>query len=210
MTAMSKWIRRGVLPAVGLLALAAAGCGDFVRQGTGPGLVTVAMLEAASGVTPNQFGNTLSSDVITYIKRTVNGLEVRVPTIYGDPGRVTVSLAMKDPANTEPSSVNSVTFTRYRVTYARADGRNTPGVDVPASFDSAVTFTVQPGANAVATFDLVRNVAKSEAPLVGLVANQDLITIIATVTFYGQDHAGHDVSASGNIGVTFGNFGDPD
>ena len=207
---MSKWIRRGALPAVGLLALAAAGCGDFIRQGSGPSLVTVATLEAASGAVPGEWSNTLSSDVLTYVKRTIDSVEVRVPTIFGDSGRVTVSVSMKDPAITEPSSANSVTFTRYRVTYARSDGRNTPTVDVPASFDSAVTFTVVAGATAQATFDLVRNVAKSEAPLVGLVANQSLVTVIATVTFYGQDHAGHDVSASGNIGITFGNFGDPD
>ena len=207
---MSKWIRRGALPAVALFALSAAGCGDFVRQGTSPSLVTVATLEGASGVTPTQFGNTVSSDVVTYVKKTVNGAEVLVPTIFGDPGRVTVSAAMKNPGTTQPSSANSVTFTRYRVTYARADGRNTPSVDVPASFDSAVTFTVLPGSTGQATFDLVRNVAKSEAPLVGLVANQELLTIIATVTVYVQDHAGHDVAASGNIGVTFGNFGDPD
>jgi hypothetical protein len=30
------------------------------------------------------------------------------------------------------------------------------------------------------------------------------------VTFYGQDHAGNDVAATGNIGITFGNFGDPE
>ena len=73
-----------------------------------------------------------------------------------------------------------------------------------------MTFTVAPGSNSVAGFDLVRNVAKEQAPLVSLAANQDLITVIATVTFYGQDHAGHDVSAAGKIGITFGNFGDPD
>jgi len=110
----------------------------------------------------------------------------------------------------ESTSVNSVTFTRYRVSYIRADGRNTQGVDVPAAFDSAVTFTVVPGALSIVGFDLVRNIAKSEAPLVNLSRNQELITVIAQVTFYGQDHAGHDVSASGNIGITFGNFGDPD
>jgi hypothetical protein len=207
---MSKWIRLGTLSAVTLLGLGAAGCGDFVRQGKGPGLATVAMLEAASGVTPGAFGNTLQSDVITYVKKKVNGADVLEPTIFSDPGRVTVSVDMKDPANTSPTGANAVTFTRYRVTYARADGRNTPDVDVPASFDSAVTFTVPSGDNATASFDLVRHVAKEQAPLVSLAANDDLITVIATVTFYGQDHAGHDVSAAGKIGITFGNFGDPD
>jgi hypothetical protein len=207
---MSKWIRLGTLSAVGLLALAAAGCGDFLRQGTSPGLATVAMLEGAPGVTPDKFGNTMQSDVITYLKKKVNGVDTYVPTIFNDLGRATVSVDMKDPSNTSPTPANSVTFTRYRVTYARADGRNMPAVDVPASFDSAVTFTVAPGNPSLVAFDLVRNVAKEEAPLVSLVANSDLITVIATVTFYGQDHAGHDVSAAGNIGITFGNFGDPE
>ena len=207
---MSKWIRLGTLSAVGLLALAAAGCGDFLRQGTSPGLATVTLLEGAAGVNPNTFTTTLASDVITYVKKKVNGVDTQVPTIFGDGGRVTMSLEMKDPSNTSPSPANSVTFTRYHVSYARSDGRNMPGVDVPEGFDSAMTFTVNGGGIATAGFDLVRNVAKQQAPLVSLAANDDLITVIATVTFYGQDHAGHDVSAAGKIGITFGNFGDPD
>ena len=207
---MSKWIRRGVLPAVGLLALSAAGCGDFVRQGTSPSLATVAMLEGSSGATPGTWAHTVFSDVVTNVKKTINGAEVRVPTIFSDPGRVTVSVSMKDPSITAPTAANAITFTRYRVNYRRADGRNVPGVDVPASFDSAVTFTATPGLNTTASFDLVRHVAKLEAPLISLVNDDDLITAIAEVTFYGQDHAGHEVTVSGNIAVTFGNFGDPD
>jgi hypothetical protein len=207
---MSKWIRRGVLPAVGLLALSAAGCGDFVRQGTSPSLATVAMLEGSSGAEPGKWGNTMFSDVVTNVKKKIGGADVLVPTIFADPGRVTVSVSMKDTSITAPTAANSITFSRYRVTYRRADGRNVPGVDVPASFDSAVTFTATPGASVQASFDLVRHVAKIEAPLVSLVTNADMITAIAEVTFYGQDHAGHDVAVSGTIGVTFGNFGDPD
>ena len=206
---MSKWIRFGTLSAVALLALAAAGCGDFVRQGTGGGAATVLSLEAAAGVTPSAFGGTLLSDVVTNVKKKVNGADTLVPTVFNDIGKATVGVDMKD-ATTSATSVNQVTFTRYRVTYARADGRNTPNVDVPESFDSAVTFTVAPGSPGSVGFDLVRHVAKEQAPLVSLAANDDLITVIATVTFYGKDHAGHDVSAAGNIGITFGNFGDPD
>jgi hypothetical protein len=29
------------------------------------------------------------------------------------------------------------------------------------------------------------------------------------VTFYGQDQAGNEIIASGNIGVNFGDWGDP-
>jgi len=116
---------------------------------------------------------------------------------------------MKDPA-VAPAPSNFLTINRYRVQYIRADGRNTPGVDVPFPFDSAVTVTVNPGSTAQAGFDIVRVVAKGEAPLVGLVNSQEFISTIADITFYGKDHAGNDVSATGSIGITFGNFGDPD
>jgi hypothetical protein len=206
---MSKWIRQGTLPALSLLGVLVSGCGDYVREGNGPAQATVAMLEAAPGAEPSKWGNNISSDVITYVKKTINGAEVRVPTIFNDIGRVTVTAEMKNPT-TDPTSINSVTFTRYRVTYVRTDGRNNPGVDVPYAFDSGVTFTVTPGGTSTATFDLVRNSAKTEAPLVALANNLQLITTIAKVTFYGKDHAGHDVSAEGQIGITFGDFGDPD
>jgi hypothetical protein len=199
-----------MVPGLLVLAVLASGCGELVRQGRGGSQATVASLTAASGVEPDNFGGTLASDVITYVKRTINGVEVRVPTIYSDPGQATVSVAMKDPSITTPTDVNTVTFSRYRVTYRRADGRNTPGVDVPYPFDSAVTFSVSAGSSTTAGFDLVRHVAKSEAPLVALANNLVTVSTIADVTFYGKDHAGNDVSAGGSIGITFGNFGDPD
>jgi hypothetical protein len=207
---MSKWIRRGTLLTLGFLAAGAAGCGDYVRQGRGPVNATVAMLEAASGAEPDEYGGTVNSDVITYVKKTIGGVEVLVPTVFNDIGRATLTVDMKSPSVTEPTAVNQVTFTRYRVEFIRADGRNTPGVDVPYGFDSGVTVTASPGAPATAGFELVRHSAKTEAPLVALANNFQLITTIARVTFYGKDHAGNDVTAAGQIGITFGNFGDPD
>jgi hypothetical protein len=172
---MSKWIRFGTAFRGVPAGIAAAGCGDFVRQGTSPALARVAMLEGAAGATPSEYGNTLSSDVLTLVKKQIDGASVRVPTIFGDIGRVTVISTMKDTSITAPTPAATSRSRAYRVSYARADGRNTPGVDVPFGFDSAATFTVTPGGTATAGFDLVRNVSKSEAPLVGLVANQDLI-----------------------------------
>ena len=207
---MSKWIRRGTVPALCLVALGAAGCGEYVREGRGPVTAVVSMLEAAPGSTPEELGGTLHSDVITFVKKTIGGVEVQVPTIFNDIGSATLLVDLKNPSLTEPSTVNQVTFTRYRVEYVRTDGRNHPGIDVPYSFDSAVTVTSAPGAPATAGFELVRHTAKTEAPLVALANNLQFISTIARVTFYGKDHAGNDVQAVGQIGVTFGNFGDPD
>jgi hypothetical protein len=102
-----------------------------------------------------------------------------------------------------------VTFTRYRVAYRRADGRNTPGVDVPYPFDGAATFTVVGSQGGTGVFELVRHVAKAEAPLASLANNFTVITTIADVTFYGKDQAGNNVTVTGSIQVDFGDFADP-
>jgi hypothetical protein len=204
-----------VLAGAALSAALATGCGDVVRQGRGPTQAFVVALEGAAGVRPTEFSGTLMSDVITNVKKTdVSGGRISVPTVFNDMGRVTMTLTLKDPGApatpTEPTSVNEVTFTRYHVQYERADGRNTPGVDVPYAFDSAATFTAKVGVSSSASFELVRHVAKMEAPVNALEFQPTLITTVATVTFFGKDRAGNDVQASGRIGVTFGNFGDPD
>ena len=67
----------------------------------------------------------------------------------------------------EPS-LNQVTFTEYRVEYRLNDGRRQPGVDVPFPISSALTFTVPAAGTVTAAFELVRNLAKREAPLLAL------------------------------------------
>jgi hypothetical protein len=196
------------------LAFSAAGCGEYVESGRSPVRVIISTLEGASGADPEEFGNTLSSDVVT-LRTTPEPCSATspCPTIFGDNGRVTMRLVLRDQGvpglAATPSNLNQVTFTRYRVTYARTDGRNTQGVDVPYGFDSAVTFTVPADGEITAGFNLVRVAAKEDTPLRALATSPNFIATIATVTFYGRDLAGNDVIASGNLGVTFGNFGDP-
>lgn len=200
------------LVATGLAAVA-VGCGDMATDSRSPVQLTLLSLQAASGATPDEFGSTLHSDVVTNVQQTVGGQQVSVPTIFGDNGEAQFAIILKDPGSdpsspAAPSELNWVTVTRYRVVYRRTDGRNTPGVDVPFPFDSAVTVTVT-GDGGSAGFQLVRTSAKQEAPLRPLVNNPDIISTIADVTFYGRDQAGNDVSVTGSIGIDFGNFGDP-
>jgi hypothetical protein len=193
--------------AIAVVMLTGISCGELTRQGESASYLILTSLEAASGAEPEEFGTVLSSDVETMIDR--DGTPV--PTIFGDNGRVTLSLGLKDPGpptspNT-PSPNNFITVNRYRVTYIRADGRNTPGVDVPYPFDGGITITVSETTSA--GFTLVRNQAKAEAPLAALVRNQLIISTIAEITFYGRDQTGREVSVTGRIDVHFGNFGDP-
>lgn len=185
------------------LAAMTVACGDLATRDRSSLIVVIDALVAASGAedTPT-FSGTLQSDVLTR------------GGIISDPGRVTMRVIGKDP--TELLNLgNSVTFTRYLVTFRRADGRNTPGVDVPFPFDSAVTFTVAPGSQSTtASFELVRHTAKLESPLLGLRdqnnnVNWTIIATLADVTFFGRDQAGREVSATGTIGVQFGDFADP-
>ena len=130
------------------------------------------------------------------------------PCVIESEGLVLDTAAALKDITVSPSTNNDVTITRYRVTYRRADGRNTPGTDVPYPFDGAITGTVPAGGTLTVGFELVRHAAKIEAPLVQLVSNPNFITTLAEVTFYGRDQVGNDISVAGLVQVNFGNFGD--
>jgi hypothetical protein len=185
-----------------LVAVASSGCGDMQLEGTASSYLIINSLEGASGA-DGTFGNTLSSDVVTF----VDGSK----TVFADTGQVTFGLGMKDPGSAsnpaKPSPVNAITVDQFHVRYIRSDGRNVPGVDVPYPFDGAFTVTVT-GAGASATFTLVRNLAKSEAPLAALASSGLVLSTIAEVTFYGHDQSGREVSATGRMSVNFANFAD--
>lgn len=195
--------------------LAQPACTSVQRDSQSPSYLILRSLTAASGATPGQFGGTLSSDVLTYVKRTLNDEEVRVPTVFEDVALASFVVALRDPGTptspTQPSPSNFVTITRFRVDYVRADGRNTPGVDVPFGFDGAASATITDTGGSI-NFSLVRIQAKGEAPLQALVAGGGAraISAIAHITFYGTDQSGRTVSVSGQIGITFADWGDPD
>ncbi len=150
-----------------LMALTAAGCGEMTRQGTSPAYLIITRLEAR--VRRRTGGIRRQS---AFRRRTPSSTTCR--PIFNDVGRVSLILAMRDPGSstqpTEPTSANFITVQRYRVRFVRADGRNTPGVDVPYRFDGAMTMTVREG-EVTGSFELVRHIAKQEAPLQALVEN---------------------------------------
>ena len=193
------WGSGVVLVGAVLLLLASSGCGDMTREGTGSAYLILDALEAAPGAEPDKFGGVLLSDVLTVVDD--------VPGVYNDIGQVTVRLAMKDPL-LSPSSTNSITINRYRVEYRRSDGQNRPGIDVPFGFDGGLTMTIR-GDAVTGSFEIVRHVAKQEAPLKALLINGVIISTIAEVTFYGRDQEGREVSVMGRISIDFGNFADP-
>jgi hypothetical protein len=197
-----------------VIAVSVVSCGDVVRDGRSPVYVVVEQLLASRGApTPGVYTGTLISDVITNVT-TGGGCSTTkpCPTVFNDYGRVTLRMSPKDiGASTvpAPSPNNEVTINRYRVTYVRENGRNTPGVDVPFGFDGAATGTIPSGGPLTLDFELVRHVAKKEPPLVALASNPTIIGTIAQITFYGRDQVGNEITATAQILIQFGDFGDP-
>lgn len=187
----------------------AVSCGNVVRSSRAPAMLVVNSLTGTQGKA--QGGSpvaNLFSDVLTLV--TSGGTCTTTnpcPTIFNDSGTMTLSLAPKD-VDVQLTSNNQVTINRIHISYRRTDGRNTEGVDVPFSYDTASTATVAVGGQTAVSFTIVRNQAKEESPLVQLVNNGQIISGIIDVTAYGTDLVGNAVSVTGSMGVQFGNFGD--
>jgi hypothetical protein len=208
MNAMRHYTKLFVFAA---LTVAAASCGDVSTSSRAPMFLVVDELSAVrGGADDKQPANTLISDVLTLVtKPDPCSPTSPCPTVFNDMAQVKLHLSEKDITSIAgPTSNNQVTINRYRVTYRRTDGRNTPGVDVPYPIDAAFTITVPPTGSAEAGFELVRHTTKEESPLVQLINNSTIISTVAQVTFYGQDTVGNEIQATASIAIDFGNFGD--
>jgi hypothetical protein len=175
-------------------ALVASSCSEVVRTGTGSSYLVLTSLQSSSG------SSVVQSDV-----RNVDAA-TGAQSVVNDNATATFQVLMKDPGGLAPTAVNAITITQYHVAYTRSDGRNTEGVGVPFAFDGAVTQTIPGGSGGSVAFTLVRNQAKLEAPLAAMAQSNIPTTMIATVTFYGHDGSGREVSVTGSIEVTFANF----
>jgi hypothetical protein len=194
------------LAAAAVIAVTSAGCGsELLRTGRAPVFLSIVTIAASAGG-GSTFTNNLLSDVAT-----------STGSIFNDLGRATIRVTLKDQsavlrgAENVTSPIQSVTLTRYRVNFRRADGRNTPGVDVPFSFDGGVTATINVDDEEDVVFDIVRHANKAEPPLRNLrgIGGQLLITTVAEITFFGRDQNGNEVTVTGLLDVTFGDFPDP-
>jgi hypothetical protein len=134
---------------------------------------------------------------------------ILVCSVYNDNG---IARFRNEPL--APGAVTSfyqdITLTRYRVTYTRSDGFNTPGVDVPYTFDSVLQSTVLVNSTADVPFILVRHAAKEERPLIDLrgIGDEFVISTNTRVDFWGADLAGNNHSVHGWIDIEFADYGD--
>jgi hypothetical protein len=188
--------------AVTAIACASASCGsEMLRTGRAPVYLVV---DSVSGIAN---GGSASADLRSDV-RSDDG------TVFNDNVDVVVRSEAKNPT-VPTTAINDVTLTRYHVDYRRTDGHNTQGVDVPYSFDGALSVTVPAGGTADAVFEIVRHQAKLEPPLKNLDAFSNgvrqingigMLSTIAEITLYGRDGNGNQVSVSAALDVHFGDF----
>ena len=206
-TTTTLWVLVSRLLVAAAAVMASTACGgEMLRTGRAPVYLVVSSVQAGGGTS-----SILRSDVQVLTSTTVNGATVNVPSVQDDLATVNLRVEQKNTTETGTvSSLNAVTITRYHVEYRRADGRNTPGVDVPYGFDGGTGVTISPNAEAPVTIQLVRHQGKLEPPLMNLgsLGGQVLISTIAEVTFYGHDQNGNEVSVVARMDVVFGDFPD--
>jgi hypothetical protein len=193
-----KLVRQSVqLAGLALLVGSTVSCGDVVRQGPSPMMLLIDTMGGSSGGSSSSaITNPVRSDVVA-----------DSGTVFNDPGAATLRSIRKDVTDITPTTTNNdVTIHRVHVSYRRSDGKNTPGVDVPYGFDNAVAVTIKAGLIASVTFDLVRQDAKLESPLIDLRTKPIVLTVIADVTFYGTDAVGNEIAVAGSVTVNFANF----
>jgi len=106
------------------------------------------------------------------------------------------------------SQYNDIQVTRYVVSYSRTDGKNSPGIDVPLSFEGTLSLMIRVGQSESVEFIVVREVAKQEPPLSNLIGGYmgEVINVTARVDFYGHDLANKAVKATGYLPIYFANF----
>lgn len=147
--------------------------------------------------------NFLQSDVVRIDPDT--GLE----SVTADVGDATLRASLLDPAPIlGQSQYNDIILTRYVVSYSRADGKNTPGQDVPLPFEGSLSTLVKIGSTASISLVIVREVAKQEPPLINLTQGrgEGVLQVTAKVEFYGQDMVNHKVKATGYLTIFFANY----
>jgi hypothetical protein len=192
-----KILIAALLPAILMLS----GCNPLEKQSKSTSFIIV----------ENILGTDLSGQATNFLQSDVVKVTAGVSTVTADVATASLRAAMYDPAPIlDPTQYNDIYLDRYTVSYSRTDGKNRPGVDVPYSFEGALSQELKVGTSKSVAFVVVREVAKRELPLVDLVQNraEGVIEMTATIDFYGHDMINHSVKATGTLTIFFANYAD--
>lgn len=145
----------------------------------------------------------LQSDVVVTNKDTGQA------TVAADAAKVTFTAETLEPEPALGASIyHDILVTHYIVTYSRSDGKNQEGIDVPYSFDGAMSARVMVDTQTDVSFIVVRAVSKLEPPLINLATGrgEGELKTTARIDFFGEDTAGNRVQATGYLTIFFADY----
>ena len=166
---------------------------------------------ASTLILKSMTGTDLEGNEVNYLQSDVLFVDptTSAETITADEAKASLGVTLLDPDSAYgPSSFNGITVDRYVVTYIRADGKNVEGVDVPYSFEGALSAFIEVDSSVDINFVIVRAISKAEPPLIDLVDGraEGVLNVNAKVDFYGHDLTNRNVKATGDISIFFTNY----
>jgi len=162
-------------------------------------------------IVENMLGTDHLGNNVNFLESDVVQGETTAPIYVADMAIASLRASSLNPnPNLGVSQYYNIQLTRYVVTFFRSDGRNVPGVDVPYGFEGTVSALIRVGSVVDFPFIIVRQVAKTEPPLINLRRGypDEVLSVTAKVDFYGHDLANRNVATTGYLPVNFANYGD--
>ncbi len=155
-------------------------------------------------------GHTDGGDAADFLQSDV--VEEDTGTYVADIVSATLEAKLKEPESigAGPSYKNRIFIHTYEVRYIYVDSLNMATTAVPATFQGRLSVGIDIDSSAVIEFVIVREQAKVASPLSDIPNLIEIRTlqVVAQITFYGEDIAGHPVQATGYLTIYFGNYSD--
>lgn len=157
-------------------------------------------------------GHTETGDTADFLQSDVlEGDPLLGGTIVADIISATLEAKLKEPESigAGPSYQNRIFIHTYEVRYTYVDSLNMATTSVPATFQGRLSVGIDIGSSASIEFVIVREQAKAVPPLSDIILDPTkLLQVVAQITFYGEDIAGHPVQATGYLTIYFAEYAD--
>lgn len=155
-------------------------------------------------------GHTDTGDTADFLQSDVLEGDLPTGTIVADIISATLEAKLKEPESigAGPSYKNRIFIHTYEVRYIYVDSLGMPSTAVPATFQGRLSVGIDIDASASIEFVIVREQAKAATPLSDIFDNTNVLQVIAQITFYGDDIAGHPVEATGYLTIYFADYAD--
>ena len=154
-------------------------------------------------------GYTATGDSADFLQSDVYEGQWPAGTIVADIITATLEARLKEPETIGlgPSYKNRIVLHSYDVRYSYVD--STAGVSgTPADFRGEMSEALDIDSLVDVSFVIIREQAKAEIPLSNIINTNELLEVVATVTFYGDDIAGNPVQATAYLTIYIADYAD--